>query len=74
MLKAKDLVNQTEEELKNLYEDLCQGIFTLANELSVSRKLEKPHLLRQKKRERARVLTVLRQKEKSQQADQHHGS
>ena len=62
MLKAKDLGNQTVEELKAQHEDLCREIFELANELKLARKLEKPHLLSEKRRDRARVLTILRQK------------
>ncbi|MCB1110129.1 MAG: 50S ribosomal protein L29 [Chlamydiia bacterium] len=62
MLKAKDLINQSVEELEGQYEDTCREIFELINELRVSRKLEKPHELKEKKKDRARLLTVLRQK------------
>ena len=62
MLKAKDLLSQSVEELNAQYEDLCRGIFDLTNELHVSRKLDKPHELKEKKKDRARILTVLRQK------------
>lgn len=63
MLKAKDLINQSVEELEAQYEDLCRDIFELMNELKLARKLDKPHLLSEKKRDRARVLTVLKQKQ-----------
>ncbi len=63
MLKAKELKDQTESELKLAFRDLSKEIFNLTNELRLARKLEKPHLLREKKRDRARILTVLRQKE-----------
>lgn len=63
MLKAKELREQSAEELKTLCGDLSKEIYDLKNELSTARKLEKPHLLRTKKRDRARVMTVLRQKE-----------
>lgn len=62
MLKAKDLINQSIEELEAQHEDLCRDIFMLTNELRVSRKLDKPHELTEKKKDRARILTVLRQK------------
>lgn len=62
MLKAKDLMNQSVEELEGQYEDVCRDIFELISELRVSRKLEKPHELKEKKKDRARILTVLRQK------------
>ena len=62
MLKAKELMNQSVEELEGRYEDICRDLFELMNELRVSRKLEKPHELKEKKKDRARILTVLRQK------------
>lgn len=63
MLKAKDLKEKSAEELKMLCGNLSKEIYGLNNELRTARKLEKPHLLREKKRTRARVMTVLRQKE-----------
>jgi large subunit ribosomal protein L29 len=63
MLKAKELKEQSVEELKVLCGDLSKEIYGLKNELRTTRKLEKPHLLREKKRDKARVMTVLRQKE-----------
>ncbi|QVL57962.1 MAG: 50S ribosomal protein L29 [Simkaniaceae bacterium] len=62
MLKASELINQSDEELEAKYEDICRDVFELTNELRVSRKLEKPHELKEKKKDRARILTVLRQK------------
>lgn len=67
MLKAKELKSKTTDELEASYEDLCREIYQLNNDLRVSRKLEKPHLLKEKKKDRARILTVLRQK-KNQEA------
>ncbi|KAG6559502.1 Ribosomal L29 protein [Candidatus Rhabdochlamydia oedothoracis] len=60
--KAKELRDQSKEELQALYADLSKEIFELRNELKTTRKLEKPHLIRLKKRDRARVLTVLQEK------------
>lgn len=62
MLKASDLRNQTPDELKAVYQDLSKEIFEIRTEYSITRKLEKTHLLREKKRDRARVMTVLKQK------------
>lgn len=59
MLAFKD---QSVEELKALYQELSRDIFELRNEISINKKIEKPHLVKQKKRQRARLLTVLRQK------------
>ncbi|MCH9614373.1 MAG: hypothetical protein SP1CHLAM54_16680 [Chlamydiia bacterium] len=50
----------TKEELNVRSEELLAEIFELRSELSMARKLEKPHLLRAKKKERARILTALR--------------
>ena len=62
MLKMEDLKNQGPEELKTLYRDLSREIYGFKCELKVARKLEKPHLLREKKKDRARALTALHQK------------
>jgi large subunit ribosomal protein L29 len=61
MLKPEDLKKQKPDELKAVYDDLSKEIFEINNEYSISRKLEKPHLLREKKKDRARILTVLNQ-------------
>ncbi len=65
MLKAIDLQNQAEQELVVLASDLEKEIFQLNNELMMARKVEKPHLIKAKKKDRARVLTILTQKQKS---------
>jgi large subunit ribosomal protein L29 len=62
MLEAKELQKQTLDELKAVYRDLSKEIYEMNTEFSIARKLEKPHLLREKKRDRARVLTVLNHK------------
>ena len=62
-MKNKNQVNdQTVDELKAMYRDLSKEIFDIKNQISINRKLEKPHLLKLKKRERARVLTAVHQK------------
>ncbi len=63
MHKAKDLRDQSVEELLALEEDLSKESYHLKSELRVNRKLEKPHLLIQNKKDRARVLTILREKQ-----------
>ncbi len=62
MLKAQDLKQQTLDELKAMYHDLSKEIYGIKTEFSIAKKLDKPHLLREKKRDRARVMTVLNQK------------
>ena len=50
------------EELSALARDMMKEVFEMRCELATTRKLDKPHLLKQRKKERARVLTALRQK------------
>jgi len=64
MLKMEDLKSEGEEQLKNIDRDLSKEIYGLKCELKAARKLDKPHLLREKKKDRARVLTALQQKGK----------
>jgi large subunit ribosomal protein L29 len=63
MTKAKELRNQSPEELKAIYQDLSKELFQIRNEMKVTRKVEKSHLVRVKKKNRARLMTVLREKE-----------
>jgi large subunit ribosomal protein L29 len=63
MVVAKELREQAPEELKALYQDLSKELFQLRNEMKVTRKMERPHLVRIKKKDRARVMTVLRENE-----------
>ncbi len=52
-------------ELQERLSRLNRELFLLRDELAVHRKLEKPHLLSAKRKEKARVLTILTQKERS---------
>lgn len=60
--KKAELGDQSVAELTALKRDLEREVFELRNELSMNRKLEKPHLLKAKRREKARVLTLLTRK------------
>lgn len=62
MDRMMDFKDQSVEELKALYHDMAKDIFEMKNELKMTRKLDKAHLLRKKKKDRARVLTLLAQK------------
>jgi len=62
MLEVKELKAQTLDELRTQVRDLSREIFEIKTEFSITRKLEKPHLLRAKKRDRARLMTVMNQK------------
>lgn len=57
------------KELQGTVADLDREIFVLRNELSLHRKLEKPHLLKAKRKEKARMLTLLTLKTQSQIVD-----
>lgn len=63
MAKKTDLKDQSVEELKAMAQNIDREIFELRNELALNRKLEKPHLIKAKKKERARVLTIMTQKQ-----------
>ncbi|MBS3904764.1 MAG: 50S ribosomal protein L29 [Simkania sp.] len=62
MKKSSRFKDHSVEELKALYHEISKEIFVLRNEKAVSRKLDKPSVLRGKVKDRARVLTFLRQK------------
>lgn len=62
MSKMKEFENQSVEELKATYVDLSKKMFEMRNEISTTHKIEKAHLLRKAKRDRARVLTILNRK------------
>ncbi len=62
MAKASEIKDQSVDELKAMFHDLSKEIYQLKNEIKLTKKAEKPHLVRAKKRDRARVLTFLRQK------------
>lgn len=62
MLKVEEIIGHSVQELEALHRQLSEEIFRLSNELRMSKKLEKPHELKEKKKDRARVLTALNQK------------
>lgn len=62
--KKKELNDQSVNELTAAIGDLDRELFALRNELATQRKLEKPHLLKEKRRQKARILTLLTQKQR----------
>ncbi|MDR3624049.1 MAG: 50S ribosomal protein L29 [Chlamydiales bacterium] len=66
MNKTEDLRNQNVGELKALHRDENRNLFDLVNMVRSTKKSEKPHLIGAKKKEIARILTVLREKELTQ--------
>ena len=61
-MKAKDLRDQTEEELRMKEKELYDQLFKLRFQAATAQ-LEKPAMIRNVRRDLARVKTILRQKE-----------
>ena len=62
MVKAKDLREQSLEELESAYYDLSKSLYELRCEWASTRKLENPHLVKEYRRDIAKYLTVIREK------------
>jgi large subunit ribosomal protein L29 len=64
MSKKKNNIQELSiPEMKAKVLELDREIFQLRNELALQRKLEKPHLIKEKRKAKARILTLLTQKE-----------
>lgn len=63
MAKAKDLRDQSLEELQVLYRDLNRKVFESRNIQKSEKKTEEGHLLRQMRKDIARILTIMREKQ-----------
>lgn len=74
MADANELRGKATDELKALFEDLSKEIYQVRNEFKVTKKIEKTHLIKEKKRTRAQILTIWREQEiRSSQAEGRHG-
>lgn len=62
---AKKKKEDAPVEMQAKVMELDREIFALRNELAINRKLEKPHLIKAKRREKARLLTAMTQKQRS---------
>lgn len=62
MSNIKEMRDMTVDQLEVFIEDLDKELFQLKNQLAMMRKLEKPHLVKDKKRDKARALMVLAEK------------
>lgn len=67
MLKAKDLRDHSVEELQAMCSDSRNELFVLINQGKQEKKMEKTHSISQKRKDIARILTVLREKELAEQ-------
>ena len=65
MFKAKELRDQSIEELEATLIDSKKELYELQNELKQTKKLEKPHQLRERKKDIAKILTILGEKQSS---------
>ena len=62
-MKAKELRDQSVEELEAMLEDLKKEKYKNINELRLSKKNEFPHLNLQIRKKIARILTILKEKQ-----------
>jgi large subunit ribosomal protein L29 len=62
MKKAQEFRDQSLEDLEVNCRDARKELFHLINEIKQTKKVEKPHLVRHKKREIALMLTVINEK------------
>ena len=68
MTKAKDMRTQSEAELRDQVTDLRKQIFGLRNAVSSKKEDVKPYQIQSKRKDVARILTVLRERELQQNA------
>ncbi len=69
MAKKKMKGELSDQSIKSLQEAatvLDREIFVIRNELSWNRKIEKPHRLKQKRKEKARILTMMTLKQRAE--------
>lgn len=66
-MKAKEMMNQSVEELKASVYDARAELFGLANTKRQTKKLDKPHKIQGIKKDIARMLTVINQKRSQEQ-------
>lgn len=66
--KKKEWKDQSVKELTAHVHHLDREIYELRNELATQRKLEKSHLIKEKRKNKARILTILTQKQHREEA------
>lgn len=62
MLNMNEIRSQSAEALMAQVKEVSKEIFNLENELKLNRKLDKPSLLRSKKKDRARLMLAIHEK------------
>jgi large subunit ribosomal protein L29 len=63
MTKASDLRDQSIEDLEAACGEARRDLFLLRGEASQDKKMEKPHRVSQQRKEIARILTILHEKQ-----------
>lgn len=63
--KAQEYRDQSLDELEVTCEELGKKLFELRNEKQANKKVEQPHLMRETKKEIARLLTVINEKRRA---------
>lgn len=63
MTKASNLRDMTVQEIELAVSDANKELYALVNEMKRAKKLEKPHLIRETKKKKARLLTILHEKQ-----------
>jgi large subunit ribosomal protein L29 len=63
MARAKEYRDMSSEELEAALTDINRELFELRNEFMAAKKSEKPHRLRERRRDKARLLTVMTEKQ-----------
>lgn len=64
MLKAQEVWDMSEEEILFKLEEARKELFALLNAGKMLKKMAQPHLKREKRKEIARLLTILHSREK----------
>jgi len=64
MIKIEEIRDKSDEQLEFRLSEIDRESYDLTNELKSAYKLEKPHLLRDLKKEKARILTVRTERKK----------
>ncbi len=74
MTKAKDLRNESNEQLVSMVADLEKELFDLKNEMALSHKVEKSHQMCEKRRNIARIKTILSERAHKEQGAKASGT
>lgn len=64
MTKAKELRDQTDQQLQILIEDSQKDIFEMRNQIAVNRKIDHSHLIREKRKDIARAKTLIAERKR----------